>query len=222
MKQFSRLISLIGEEKYMKLQKTTVAIIGLGGVGSYAFESIVRSGIGNITIIDFDTIDISNLNRQLLTNLDNIGKKKVDIAKDRALKINKDLNIKCFDIKINKDNIDTIGTVDYIIDAIDDIEAKIELIKYSIKNNIKIICSMGTAKKMDPEKLCITTINKTSYDPIARIIRKKLKDNGISKDIMCVSSTEEIIDSKILGSNSFVPSIAGLLCSSYVINDILK
>lgn len=221
---FERVISLIGNEKFKKLESIKVLIVGCGGVGGYALETLVRSGITNIDIIDFDIIDITNLNRQIITNKENIGIKKVLAAKNRVLSINPNININTYEIFLDKDNIDDIlkNNYDYIIDACDNVDTKIELIKRSVKNNYKLISSMGTAKKMDPTKLSITTLDKTNYDKLAKVIRKKVKDLKINKKINVVSSTEEVIKCDILGSFMMVPATAGILCAKYVIDDVIN
>lgn len=215
-----RLELLIGDN-IKKLKNTTVLVIGLGGVGGYTVESLARSGIGKIVIVDSDTIDITNLNRQIISNKNNIGLKKVDEWEKRINSIS-DVEVIKIDEFITKDNIDILfkEKIDYIVDACDTIDTKFELIKEAIKRNIKIISSMGTAKKMNPESFKIMNIWKTDTDPIAKILRKKLKDNGIKDKVMVVSSSERPITSK-MGSNSFVPAISGLLCTSYIINDIV-
>lgn len=221
---FERVISLIGNEKFKKLESIKVLIVGCGGVGGYALETLVRSGITNIDIIDFDVIDITNLNRQIITNKENIGIKKVLAAKNRVLSINPNININTYEIFLDKDNIHDIlkNNYDYIIDACDNVDTKIELIKRSVKNNYKLISSMGTAKKMDPTKLSITTLDKTNYDKLAKVIRKKVKDLKINKKINVVSSTEEVIKCDTLGSFMMVPATAGILCAKYVIDDVIN
>ena len=222
---FERLINLVGEDKFNKIQTTNVLVVGIGGVGGYALEGVVRSGIKNITIIDGDKIEFSNLNRQIISNQDNIGNKKVDIAKNRILSINPEVIIKTFDFNLDKNNIDQILTndYDYIIDACDDIDAKLLLIEKSLKYNYKLISSMGTANKFNPSLFEITELSKTNNDPIARILRKKVKELRINKKIWVVSSSETPKDNaNILGTNSYIPGIAGLICTSYVINDIIK
>lgn len=221
---FERVISLIGNEKFKKLESIKVLIVGCGGVGGYALETLVRSGITNIDIIDFDVIDITNLNRQIITNKENIGIKKVLAAKNRVLSINPNLNINTYEIFLDKDNIDEIlkNNYDYIIDACDNVDTKIELIKRSVNNNYKLISSMGTAKKMDPTKLSITTLDKTHYDKLAKVIRKKVKDLKINKKTNVVSSTEEVIKCDTLGSFMMVPATAGILCAKYVIDDVIN
>lgn len=219
---FQRLIALIGEENFKKIQNTSVLLIGVGGVGTYALESLVRNGFINITIIDFDNIDITNLNRQLITNQNNIGASKVLEAKKRCESINPDVKINALQIKLNEDNLIDYLNYDYIIDACDDINVKFMLMKYSMKYDYKLISSMGTAKKNHPELLSITTLDKTEYDPLARILRNKIRKEKINKKMVVVSSKEKAIESKILASNNLVPSTAGLLLTSYVYNDVIN
>jgi tRNA A37 threonylcarbamoyladenosine dehydratase len=221
----SRLEKIIGSDKINLLKASTVAIIGIGGVGGHALESIVRSGIGNIIIVDNDVIDITNLNRQLISLNSNIGESKVEVAKRRILDINPNCNVISLNIFLDNSNMEELlkNNIDYVIDACDTINTKILLIKKCINRKIKIISCMGTGNKFNPAMLEITEIKKTSYDPLAKIIRKKLKEDNINDKIMVVSSKEiPIKTDKIPGSNSIVPSSAGILCASYVINDILK
>ncbi|MDD2238477.1 MAG: tRNA threonylcarbamoyladenosine dehydratase [Bacilli bacterium] len=221
---FERMISLIGKDKFSKLQTTNVLVVGIGGVGGYALEALARSGIINISIIDYDKIEITNLNRQIISSNDNIGLNKVDVAKERVLKINPDLKIAIFNENLTKDNIDSIlkNKYDYVIDACDTIDTKVLIIEKSLKYKFKLISCMGTANKTNPALLSITELSKTNNDPIAKILRKKVKELKINKKISVVSSTETPIANKNLGTNSYIPGIAGLLCASYVINDITK
>ncbi len=219
-----RLELLIGTEGINKLKSSHVVVLGLGGVGGYAVESLVRSGIGQITIIDSDTIDATNLNRQIIANTNNIGLFKTDEFEKRILSINKKIVVNKVTSFIDNSNIDKIfeGKIDYFIDACDTIETKKLIIKRCLEKNIKLITCLGTGKRLDPSKLCICDIRKTSYDPIARTLRKFIRDNNINKKIMCCYSSEEPLksDSKEIGSNAFVPPSAGLLISSYVVRDI--
>lgn len=221
---YERLIKLIGEDNLKKINSTKILLVGIGGVGGYTLESLIRSGISSITIVDGDVIVESNLNRQLLAKNSNIGLSKVMEAKKRVLDINKDANIKYLDVFLTKDNFNEYITdnYDYIIDACDDIDIKIELIKYAKNNNIKIISCLGTGKKLDPTKLEITTLNKTFNDPLAKKLRYMLRKENISLNIPVVFSKEESIKTEGIGSIVFVPASAGILLANYVFMDIIK
>ncbi len=221
---FDRLITLIGNDHYELIKTKKVLLIGIGGVGSYALEALIRNGFNNITIVDYDKIDITNLNRQLITNSHNIGRSKVIEGILRAKSINPDINIDGIENKLNDVNIDEIlkRGYDYVIDACDDINVKFALIEKSLHYKYKLISSMGTAKKLDPTKLSITSLDKTFNDPLAKILRKKVRDAHINKKIMVVFSSEVPIDINSLGTMNLVPSVAGLLCVSYIVNDIIK
>ncbi len=220
----NRLETMVGKEKIDKLKNSRVAIIGLGGVGGNALESLVRFNIGNIIIVDSDVIERSNLNRQLLSLKSNIGEKKIEVAKKRILDINPECNIISLDLFIDKSNVEDLFKYDfdYLIDACDTIDTKMLLIKECNKRNIQIISCMGTANKVNPSLLEITDIRKTNYDPIAKIIRKRIKENNIKYKVDVVSSSEKVINSKELGSNSIVPSSAGILCAYYIIKKIIN
>lgn len=219
-----RIIKLIGKDNLDVIKSKHILLIGVGGVGSAALETLVRNGFQNIEIIDYDKVEESNLNRQIITDTSNIGELKVNAAYKRMKLINPDINLSCQAIKLTEDNLVTIldSGFDYVIDACDDINIKYELIRLSCKMDFKLIESMGTAKKIDPTKLCITYLDKTTYDPIAKILRKKLRDNKINKRVVVVSSTETIKECDGLGTLSLVPNTAGILLVSYIINDILK
>lgn len=221
---FERLIDLIGEEKLKEIERKKILLIGVGGVGSYALEALIRNGFYDITIADFDTIDLSNLNRQLITDSTNIGKYKVDEAKKRALLINPNIKIQTINEKLNKENLRNLlnQNFDYIIDACDTLDVKFALMENSLHYSYKLISSMGTAKKTDPTKLEITTLDKTNNDPIARLLRNKVRKAHINKKIYVVSSTEVPKQINMLGTANLVPSVAGLLCVSFIFNDIIK
>lgn len=220
---FERLITLIGEDNVNKLKKANVLIVGLGGVGGYALETLVRSGIYNLTIVDGDIVELSNLNRQIISKRDVIGKPKALVAQARTLEINSDVNLKVINQFISEDNFSllNIDSFDYVIDACDDLNLKILLIKNADK--YKLISSMGTANKMDMTRFKITTIDKTSYDPLAKIIRKKIKEEKIRTKFKVVSSDEKVMKNGTkLGTIAYMPAVSGLLCASYVINDIIN
>lgn len=225
-KIFDREINLIGEDNYLKLKNSNILIIGLGGVGGYTLESLVRSGIENITIVDYDKIDITNLNRQLISTNKNIGNLKTEEWKKRIFEINSNVKVKIINEKINDDNINLLfnENYDFIIDACDTMIVKKFLIKKCLENNINLITVCGMGKKLDPTKIEIIPLSKTNYDPIARVLRKYVKDEKINSDIMCICSKEEQkkCNDNIIASMVLVPSVAGILAASYVINSIIK
>lgn len=222
---FDRLEKLVGKD-LSKIQNLTVLVIGLGGVGSYAVESLVRSGVGHLVLIDHDVVDLTNLNRQLMTLQSNIGKKKTEVWKERIYDINPECIVEDIPMFVTKENMEDLfqQPIDYVVDACDTIETKKEVIKYCLDHKIKFISSMGTAQKLDPTKLTITTLDKTSYDPLAKKLRKMLKEEHIYGKVPVISSIEipRKMNGKTLGSCAFVPSVAGLLCTSYIINDCLE
>ena len=223
---FDRLELLIGKDNLYKIQSTKVLIIGIGGVGGECALSLTRSGIKDIVIIDYDVVDITNINRQVVAYHSTIGKKKVDVLENIIKDINPECNVIKYDTFLDKNNIKEIfdkETPDFIIDCCDSKDTKKEIIKESLDRNIRFISSMGTGCKMDPSKLEITDIRKTNNDPLARIFRKWVKDEKINKKIPVLCSKEVPIKSgKIVASNSFVPNSAGLLISSYVIRKIIE
>ena len=219
---FERLITLISEDNVNKLKKANVLIVGLGGVGGYALETLVRSGIYNLTIVDGDIVELSNLNRQIISKRDVIGRPKALAAQARTLELNPDVNLKVINEFISEDNFSllNIDSFDYVIDACDDLNLKLLLIKNADK--YKLISSMGTANKMDMTRFKITTVDKTSYDPLAKIIRKKIKEEKIRTKFKVVSSDEKVMKNGTkLGTIAYMPAVSGLLCASYVINDII-
>ena len=221
---FERLVKLIGRDNFDKLTKSKVLIVGLGGVGGYVAESLCRSAIGKMIIIDFDTVDITNLNRQIIATHETIGQKKVDLFENRIKSINPLCIVEKHDLFLDQDTIKDIDldNIDFIIDCCDSINTKKLLMKYSNINNCNFISCMGTANKMDPKKLEITKLQKTINDPIARILRKYAKEEHL-KDIDVLSSIEvPKKNGNILASNSFVPASAGLLIASYVIKKLIK
>lgn len=220
---FDRLEKLIGNVNLDKIKASKVLLVGVGGVGGICLESLVRSGFNDITVVDYDTFEESNLNRQLLCNINVINKKKVLVAASRAKLINPNINIKTIDIFLDESTIEKLGQFDYIIDACDSTLTKIALIKYAYKNNIKIISSMGMGNRMDPEKVKICKLSQTQNDPLAKKVRSLLKKEKIDFDPMVVSSFE--LPKKGLNViSSFMPvvSVSGIYMASFVINDILK
>jgi len=223
---FDRLELLIGKENLLKIMNTKVLVVGIGGVGGSVVTSLVRSGIKDIVVIDFDTVDITNLNRQVVAYQSTIGMKKTTVMEKLVHEINPECNIKSYDLFLTSENIKEIldrENPHYIIDACDSKDTKKAIILEAIERKIKFISSMGTGNKMDPSKLEITDIRKTINDPLARIFRKWVKDNKINNKIPVLCSKEVPKNrGKIVSSNSFVPNSAGLLISSYIINDIIE
>lgn len=223
--QFQRTEILINQENLNILQNSHVAIFGIGGVGSYVVESLVRSGIGEITIVDFDIVDITNINRQIIALHSTIGKKKVDVMKERILDINPNIKIHTFDTFVSKETINKFNfeNYDYVVDAIDNVTGKLLIIEKCKEHNTPIITSLGTANKLDPTKLTLTDISKTHTCPLAKVIRLELRKREI-KHLDVLFSTELPIktDTNVLGSISYVPSSAGLLISSKVINNLIR
>lgn len=222
---FSRLESLIGKDNVNKIKEKTILVLGIGGVGGYVAESLVRSGISKIILIDHDIVDITNINRQIIALNSTIGKKKVDIMEQRLKDINPDVIVKKYDLFFDDmtKNVILDNKIDFIVDCCDTFKSKTLIIKEALKRNIEFISSMGTANKLDPTKLEIVDIRKTYNDPLARKIRKFIKDENIKAKVMVLSSKEvPVKNGNILGSTSFVPSSAGLLITSYIIRKIIK
>ena len=227
MNWLNRTEALIGKENIRKLQNSNVIVFGLGGVGSYTVEGLVRSGIQNICIVDKDIVDITNINRQLVADTETIGRNKVDVQEERILRINRTAKVIKINKFVKKDNIEEIMKsfphIDYVIDAIDTVSSKLEIIKYCYLNNINIISSMGTGNKLDASRFEITDIFKTSVCPLAKVMRKELKKLDI-KSLTVLYSKEEPIKTNLNtpASISFVPSVAGLLIAGKVIRDLIK
>ncbi len=222
--EFSRLEALIGRDNLELLSKKSVLVVGIGGVGGYVCDALVRSGIGKIVIVDYDRVDITNINRQVAAYHSTIGMKKVTVMEKRLKDINPNVEVVSFDLFLDKDTIEDVFSThfDYVVDACDSIPSKKILIDKCLKSDIPIISSMGTARKMDPSLLSITSIKKTINDPLARIIRKFMRDEEDGYDLDVLSSTEEVVKTSSLGSTAFVPSCAGLMIASYVVRKLLN
>lgn len=220
---FDRLELLIGKENVEKISKINVLIVGIGGVGGTALEALVRSGVKNITIIDKDVFSESNLNRQILSTRDSIGLYKVDVGINRCKSINPDVNITGLKINLDEKNVNELEYFDYIIDACDDINAKLALMQYANKNNINLISSMGTGKRLNPSNVIIIRLDKTSNDPLAKKMRYEARKRGLKLDIPVVCSKEEPINNdRIIASSIFVPSTAGLMLAYYIIEKVIN
>lgn len=224
--KFSRLEKIIGDSNLNNIRNKSVLILGCGGVGGYVTEALARSGVGTLILVDFDIIDESNINRQIIALSSTIGRKKVDVLEERVKDINSECNVIKISDFIDKDNFDLLFTnhIDFFVDACDTISTKKEVIKKCLKKKIPFITSMGTGNKMDPSKLDIMDIRKTVNDPIARILRKFVKDEKINDKILVLSSSELPIKTgdRTPGSTAFVPSSAGLLIASYIIRYFIE
>lgn len=245
--QFSRTELLIGKESIEKLNKSKVAIFGIGGVGSFVVEGLARAGVENFILVDDDKICLTNLNRQIIATRKTVGKYKVEVAKERILEINPNANVEIYQEFFMPESEEILDeTVDYIVDSVDTVTAKIELVLRADKLHIPIISSMGTGNKLDPTQFEVTDIYKTSVCPLAKVMRKELRARGI-KQLKVVYSKEEPIKleeaanssckngcicppgtkrkctvrNQVPGSISFVPSVAGLIIAGEVIKDII-
>ncbi len=241
--QFSRNELAIGKEGLEIMKNSTVAVLGIGGVGSFAAEALARSGVGRLILIDKDDVDITNVNRQLIALLSTVGRPKVDIMKERIQDINPDCEVIALKMFYTEETYEEIFgyNLDFVVDASDTIMYKIHLMKECLKRGIRIISSMGAANKMDPTRFQIADISKTHTDPLAKVIRTKLRKERIHKGIPVVFSDESPIViredvKKEVGnqnapirkaqmppsSNAFVPSACGLIMASYVVRELLK
>ncbi|WP_346887084.1 tRNA threonylcarbamoyladenosine dehydratase [Clostridium sp. UBA1056] len=244
----SRTELLIGKDGLNKLRDSKVIVFGIGGVGSFTVEALVRAGVGTIVLVDDDTICLTNLNRQIHATYDTVGKVKVEAMKDRVLSINKKCNVITHQVFVTKENIPEIITddIDYVVDAIDTVSAKIALVEYCNEKGIKIMCSMGTGNKFDPTQFKIVDIYDTKVCPLAKVMRYELRKRDIkslkvvySEEIPTKPKQEDVVTCKtgcvctggskkcaikrqIPGSISFVPPVAGMIIGGEVINDLLK
>lgn len=231
----SRTELLIGKENIEKLNKSKIAIYGIGGVGSFVVEGLARAGIENFVLIDNDIISISNINRQIHANINTVGKRKVDVMKQRIQEINPNANVEIYmvqDIEAGEENLIN-KEITYVVDAVDTVTTKLKLIEKAKKEKVPIISSMGTGNKLDPTRFEIADISKTSVCPLAKVMRKELKKRNIH-DVKVLYSKEETIKIKeekieaesrkkqVPGSISFVPSVAGMIIAGEVIKDIIR
>ena len=231
--QFSRLQILIGDDSLSKLKRACVAVFGIGGVGGYTVEALVRSGIGKIVIVDNDKVSLTNLNRQIYALHSTIGKYKVDVAKERILDINPETEVETHNLFYNSDTKDEFdfSRFDYVVDAIDTVSGKLSLAEECFKAKTPIISSMGAGNKLNPEMFEVSDIFETSVCPLARVMRTELKKRGIpglkvvyskEKPITPENSDEDSgVRRSIPGSNAFVPSVAGLIIAGEVIKDLI-
>ncbi len=231
---YDRTRMLIGQQGLDQLQQSHVLLAGIGGVGSFAAEALARAGVGTLTFIDSDVVDPTNLNRQIHATQATIGQPKVQVMAARIAAINPDIQVHLRQAFLLADNTDAVldgQTYDYIIDAVDTVTAKLALIQYGRSRNIPVISSMGTANKLDATKFEITDISKTHTCPLARVMRKELRDRGIVSGVEVLYSTAKPVDTPLVtsaegkrtpGSISYVPSVAGLLLAGHVIQQLLR
>ena len=222
--QFSRTAQLLGNENVEKLFDKHVIVFGVGGVGGYVVEALARSGVGKISIVDNDVVNESNINRQIIALHSTVGMQKVEVLKNRILDINPECQVfvhNQFFLPENSKYFD-FSIYDYVVDAVDTVTAKLEIIKKSKESNVPVISSMGTGNKLNPMGFKVSDISKTKVCPLARVMRNELKKRGISK-VKCVYSEENpVIQTQTPASVAFVPSVAGLLIASEVIKDLVK
>ena len=221
--QFQRTRQLLGSEEVDRLQEASVLLFGIGGVGGFTCEALARAGVGRIHIVDKDVVDVTNINRQIIATHDTVGRPKVDVMKERLLSINPDIQVEateCFYLPDRSAEFD-FGAYDYVIDAIDNVSAKLSIICEAKAAGTPVISSMGTGNKLDPTRFEIADIHKTSVCPLAKVIRKGLKDRGI-KDVKVLYSREEPVRTGLRtpASVSFVQSVAGLIIAGEVIIDL--
>lgn len=230
--EFSRTANVFGEEAVRKLKNCEVAIFGVGGVGGFACEALARVGIGSIDIFDKDTVSVSNINRQIIALHSTVGKSKVEVMKERILDINPDCNVKAYEVFYLPENADEydLSKYDYIIDAVDTVSAKLEIICRADKSGVPVISAMGAGNKTDPTMFEVSDINKTKVCPLARVMRRELKKRGVSKLKVVYSKEEPVKISKTEiengkpapGSLSFVPSVMGLIIAGEVVKDLIN
>lgn len=222
--RFSRTEALLGEEAMEKLKKARVAVFGIGGVGGHVVEALVRSGVGAVDIVDSDKVCLSNLNRQIIATESSIGKYKVDVMKERILDINPEavVNVhKCFYLPETKDEFD-FSQYSYVVDAVDTVTAKIQLVMEAAEACVPIISSMGAGNKLDPTAFQVADIYKTSVCPLAKVMRRELKKRGIKKLKVVYSKEQPVVKNAVPASVAFVPSVAGLIIAGEVIKDLAK
>ena len=222
--RFSRTEALLGEQAMEKLKKARVAVFGIGGVGGHVVEALVRSGVRAISELDSDKVCLSNLNRQIIATESSIGKYKVDVMKERILDINPEavVNVhKCFYLPETKDEFD-FSQYSYVVDAVDTVTAKIQLVMEAAEAGVPIISSMGAGNKLDPTAFQVADIYKTSVCPLAKVMRRELKKRGIKKLKVVYSREQPVVKNAVPASVAFVPSVVGLIIAGEVIKDLAK
>lgn len=220
---FRRTEILLGD-KIEKLFKSNVIIFGVGGVGGYVAEMLVRSGVGSITLVDYDIVDISNKNRQIIALDSTIGKNKVDVWKERLLDINNKCKVTIYNQKLTKDNIDSfnLNQYDYIIDAIDMVSSKVALIEYAYKNQIRIISAMGAGNRIGIPEFVIDDIYNTYNDGLAKVLRHNLRKVGVEKHKVVFCKNNATPNGETIGSIAYFPAMCGCVLSAYVIDELIR
>ena len=222
--QFERTSLLVGEEAISKLNNSKVLIFGVGGVGGYVAEALARTGVGSITIVDKDMVSESNINRQIIALHSTVGRDKVDVLKERMLDINPDIQVdakKCFFLPDNAHEFD-FAQYDYIVDAVDTVTAKLQIIVQAKEAEVPVISAMGAGNKVHPEMFEIADIYKTEMCPLAKVMRRELKNRGIKKLKVVYSKEKPVYKGDVPGSIAFSPSVAGLLMASEVVRDLCE
>ncbi len=229
--QFQRTEMLLGSDAVKKLASSHVAVFGVGGVGGYVTEALARSGVGRFTLVDMDTVSITNINRQIIALHSTIGKYKTEVMRDRVLDINPDAQVtvrNCFFVPENAGEFD-FSEYSYVVDAVDTVTAKIEIVMKAIESGVPVMSSMGAGNKLDPTRFKVSDIYKTSVCPLARVMRYELKKRGVKKlkvvfsdETPVKSNTESAHGKPVPGSSAFVPSVAGLIIASEIVKDIVK
>lgn len=222
---FDRTKLLIGDDGLIKLQNCNVLVVGVGGVGGYAVEILTRSGIGNFTIVDGDSVDITNINRQIIATHSTIGKPKVAVMADRMKDINPNVNVRALNLRFNSKSVDLVFDrhYDYVIDAIDSVNDKLLLILTAKNKNLNIISAMGAGNRVQLSDFVVIDIFKTQNDKLAKRMRKLLKDNGVTELDTVTSNTLPLkTDSNVIGSIAYMPPLAGIKLGGYVVNKLLK
>ena len=223
--RFQRLKLLIGDENFDKLSKSTVAVFGVGGVGSFAVEALARSGVGHLILIDKDNVDVTNINRQLHALSSTVGRSKVEVMRERIHEINSAAQVDAIQkFFLPDENVEDffICRYDYVVDAIDTLTAKIFLVEECTRRGIKIISSMGAGNKLDATRFKVGDIFQTSVDPVAKVMRKRLKDHKITRLKVVWSDEPPRPVKDFIGSNAFVPSVAGLILAGAVVNELIE
>lgn len=227
---FSRTARLLGQENMPKLEKARVLVFGVGGVGGYVCEGLLRSGVGNLHLVDFDEVAPSNINRQIIALRSTIGKKKTLAMKERAADINPEAVVTTSELFFSADGAEDIdfSSYDYVVDAVDSVKSKAEIIQRAKENGVPVICAMGAGNKLDPTAFRVADISKTKVCPLARAVRTELKKRGIFSGVKTVYSEELPIKREneegahTPASVAFVPSVMGLIIASEVVKDLIK